>query len=297
MTNTNWWNSFPFICTQILISLTYALREKKTTDSPRSLRSSRGGSTSRERKNSSAAASPAIPSSPLAVANTEKKKEKEKEKEKEKAKQQESPRTMKARYKGLGAELKNEAGNPIRYDLLHESTREEIEAVGIEVDEKDPVKWSCLLNCLRFLKIDIGIHFSQKVTPPREFDELEVADILDGPAPPKLKLMKEIGSGAYGRVFEGKLPSLDTKKHLAVKKMSHKEKKEIVQNLNEIFYLSKYGHPNICHYFKAFTCKDEIWMVTELMQGGTLSEAHRYVQEEEEEVEEDRVRRESILTS
>jgi len=50
-------------------------------------------------------------------------------------------------------------------------------------------------------------------------------------------------------------------------------KKSKRTNFNEIGFLTFCKHPNIVKYFRAHLVDDEIWLVMEFMQGGTLSEA------------------------
>mmetsp|Transcript_13941 Transcript_13941/g.21696 ORF Transcript_13941/g.21696 Transcript_13941/m.21696 type:complete len:525 (-) Transcript_13941:140-1714(-) len=190
--------------------------------------------------------------------------------EEEKREEQE----LKDRYKALPQHDKNAKGNPNKFALLHPRTQKAIIDAGIngEEAEKDPLHWMALTNSMRFLKIDKGLHFSNKPTKPPRISEQEGYSLLSGPAPHKLKMNEEIGEGAYGKVFKCKCPSI-TKGFVALKKMPNKTDKENQQNLNEIRMLSKYGHPNIVKFHCCYTANNEYWMVSELMEGGTLEEA------------------------
>eukprot|EP00009_Paramoeba_aestuarina_P008863 CAMPEP_0201522044 /NCGR_PEP_ID=MMETSP0161_2-20130828/16424_1 /ASSEMBLY_ACC=CAM_ASM_000251 /TAXON_ID=180227 /ORGANISM="Neoparamoeba aestuarina, Strain SoJaBio B1-5/56/2" /LENGTH=383 /DNA_ID=CAMNT_0047920797 /DNA_START=81 /DNA_END=1229 /DNA_ORIENTATION=- len=202
------------------------------------------------------------------------KEEKEEEKEKENKRVAGVDEEAKEKYKALSKEDKNSVGNPIRFELLHEKTIQAVQQAGIsgEEAEQDPLKWTVLTNSLRFLWIDKGLHFSRKPTKRLEISEEEAKSFLSGPPPSKLRVNDEIGEGAYGKVFKCKCPNL-SKNLLALKKMPNKTKKENLMNLNEVNILSKYPHPNIVALKACYVTNDEYWMVSELMEGGTLEEA------------------------
>jgi len=65
--------------------------------------------------------------------------------------------------------------------------------------------------------------------------------------------------------------------------MPHGTTKEKKHNLNEIRFLSLINHPNIVTYFRSHVIKDDVWIVMECMQGGTLNEAvkvHDFIEPE-----------------
>mmetsp|Transcript_9976 Transcript_9976/g.28048 ORF Transcript_9976/g.28048 Transcript_9976/m.28048 type:complete len:487 (+) Transcript_9976:59-1519(+) len=191
-----------------------------------------------------------------------------------------APEEARERYKDLPEEGRLANGNPKSLAYLHPDTIAALRKAGVEPNDQDEAKWVVLLNCLRFLHVDDGLRFARKPTPPREFSDLDQAEMLHGPLPAKVKLQKEIGSGSYGRVYQAKWSELD-KGLFAVKKMAHKERKEVRANLNEVFYLSKYSHPHIVTFHRAFVSNDEIWLLTEFMHGGTLSQTGYPFQESE----------------
>lgn len=81
------------------------------------------------------------------------------------------------------------------------------------------------------------------------------------------------GKGGFGRVFAAK--DIATKKRVAIKKLPHEHDKDKKNNYCEIAFLSTCNHPNIVKFNKAwdFPDKGEAWIVTEFLEGGTLSEA------------------------
>jgi serine/threonine protein kinase len=83
---------------------------------------------------------------------------------------------------------------------------------------------------------------------------------------------KALGEGAFGAVYLCKCRAI-ADKPLAVKKLLHMTKKQKTFNLNEIHFLSTLSHPTIVRYHGSYAHKEEIWIVTELLDGGPLSQA------------------------
>jgi len=77
------------------------------------------------------------------------------------------------------------------------------------------------------------------------------------------------GKGGFGRVYYAKTIS----GKVAIKKMPHRSPKERRMNIDEIAVLSFCNHPNIVQYIKAYIWEDEVSVVMEYMEGGSLSEA------------------------
>jgi len=85
------------------------------------------------------------------------------------------------------------------------------------------------------------------------------------------------GRGGFGRVFAGKLknPKSSSDKSLfAIKLMPHKTDKEIRMNFNELGYLRYCAHPNVVKYHRSYLHdNEELWLLMEFLEGGTLSQA------------------------
>jgi len=98
-----------------------------------------------------------------------------------------------------------------------------------------------------------------------------------------LKLISQIGKGGFGKVFLAKSTENDTK--VAIKRMPHETTKQKRKNFQEIRFL-RYcsGHSNILNLYKASLVKDELWLTTELLDGGTLTQAVAVHQFEEPEI-------------
>ncbi|PRP88071.1 hypothetical protein PROFUN_04162 [Planoprotostelium fungivorum] len=105
-------------------------------------------------------------------------------------------------------------------------------------------------------------------------DTLERKLIVDPNIKKNLKQQKFQGSGGFGRVFKGYFPELPKEQRaVAIKKMKHMTEKEKRRNLNEIGHLERLKHENIVSYYRSYLEAGEVWMVMELMEGGTLGEA------------------------
>mmetsp|Transcript_12630 Transcript_12630/g.14054 ORF Transcript_12630/g.14054 Transcript_12630/m.14054 type:complete len:472 (-) Transcript_12630:290-1705(-) len=80
-----------------------------------------------------------------------------------------------------------------------------------------------------------------------------------------------VGKGGFGKVFVYK--SHKDGHQVAVKKVPHNANKLKRKNFQEIRFLKYCKHPNIVKYYRSFKVKEEIWIITEFMQGGTLAQA------------------------
>jgi len=78
------------------------------------------------------------------------------------------------------------------------------------------------------------------------------------------------GRGGFGSVFLARGPD---KKKVAIKKMVHTKLKQKRSNIDEVIFMKECDHPNIVKYERAFELPNEIWVVMEFLEGGTLSEA------------------------
>ena len=65
------------------------------------------------------------------------------------------------------------------------------------------------------------------------------------------------------------------KQLVAIKLMPHKSRKEQKMNFSECFYLKECNHPNVVSFKEAHIVANEIWVLMEFLEGGTLQEASK----------------------
>ncbi|KYR00745.1 protein serine/threonine kinase [Tieghemostelium lacteum] len=82
-----------------------------------------------------------------------------------------------------------------------------------------------------------------------------------------------VGRGGFGTVYLARSLTDKTKPRIAIKKLPHLVKKEKKFNIKEIRVLEYANHPNIITYHDSYLVGDEMWIVMEFMEGGTLTEA------------------------
>ncbi|MBW0505444.1 hypothetical protein O181_045159 [Austropuccinia psidii MF-1] len=83
--------------------------------------------------------------------------------------------------------------------------------------------------------------------------------------------LKKVGQGASGSVYFGQ--GLSSRAKVAIKQMDLKvqPRKELV--INEILVMKESQHPNIVNFLDAYIVRDdELWVVMEYMEGGSLTE-------------------------
>jgi len=85
------------------------------------------------------------------------------------------------------------------------------------------------------------------------------------------KFIETSGKGGFGRVFCARVKQ--TKHIVAIKRLPACTEKEELSNVSEIACLTRLRHPNIVDFKSAYKYNKETWIVTEYMEGGTLSQA------------------------
>ncbi len=140
-----------------------------------------------------------------------------------------------------------------------------------------------LLNCLHFLTrvafifkapgeqpVDLAKYRSSKL----DISKLPAADEVLKTTPIKkdFRVSKDkVGQGGFGTVYAGK--RLKGKNNVAIKKMPHVNHKNKTNNFQEIYFLRIVDHPNIVKYDCCYQVLDELWLIMEFMEGGTLRRA------------------------
>jgi len=116
------------------------------------------------------------------------------------------------------------------------------------------------------------------------FENQALSILIKDDNPSKLyKTVQQAGKGGFGRVFDSRHIAKKNMR-VAIKKMPNVAEKDRKRNLKEIGALMFCKHPNIVELFSCFDTKDEIWMVMEFMEGGTLTEATKAHSWEEAEI-------------
>lgn len=154
-----------------------------------------------------------------------------------------------------------------------------------------------LLHCFHFLTkrsfvytpspeaepINIGRTKNKDRTKDRR-DTIPSSEALltDGIVKKDVKVQEVVGEGGFGRVYMAK--NLKGKGRVAVKKMKHVNPRDQFRNLSEVHFLKRVDHPNIVRFISAYTTLDELWIVTEFMEGGTLSQAIKGFEFQEKQI-------------
>jgi len=110
-------------------------------------------------------------------------------------------------------------------------------------------------------------------TEPEEEAQPDDESWAEGSDPEKIfKDLKKIGEGSSGTVYKGWIAATDEK--VAIKSIPFKEKtkKEANDIENEIMMQKTTPHPNVVKYKGAFMRENELWVVMEYMNGGSLAE-------------------------
>ncbi len=123
---------------------------------------------------------------------------------------------------------------------------------------------------------ELRITSSEREDDVFDYAKAEI-ELLSKEDPQKVyKLGREVGTGGFGSVYEA-IPLKNKKALVACKVLPHSKPKDKKYNLQEVLFLKKYPHENIVTFQQAFKVNTksgaEMWMIMELMRGGTLTEA------------------------
>lgn len=81
---------------------------------------------------------------------------------------------------------------------------------------------------------------------------------------------RKLGQGASGSVYEGIDKRTGTKVAIKQIDLSQQPRKELI--VNEVLIMKDTKHENIVKYYDSYLVGKELWVVMELMQGGTLTD-------------------------
>ncbi|GAM25313.1 hypothetical protein SAMD00019534_084880, partial [Acytostelium subglobosum LB1] len=153
-----------------------------------------------------------------------------------------------------------------------------------------------LLNVLNFLSRKEGIFYRYTPRMRGDYDRIFIEPgkhytfpdqeslamahimVVEAEDPAKLFRLGESREirGAYGTVYQVFYHNSHAYHNLemALKKMDHRSERSRRNNLNEIALMRYFKHPNIVSYINSYEMNDEeIWMLMEYMDGGTIQEA------------------------
>jgi len=174
------------------------------------------------------------------------------------------------------------------YEDLPEELKKKVRKAKLEADQMNE-HFEVLCNVLRFTTKRHVVRDFGEAEPKKEEKEKEEKEKHDNSEsnlpshmrkesessilytnPKKIFKKAEFrGKGGFGRVYYAKTSS----GKVAIKKMPNKSTKEKRMNLDEIAVLHFCNHPNIVQYVKTYIFEDEVSVIMEYMEGGSLSEA------------------------
>eukprot|EP01101_Sappina_pedata_P010012 TRINITY_DN6200_c0_g1_i1.p1 TRINITY_DN6200_c0_g1~~TRINITY_DN6200_c0_g1_i1.p1 ORF type:complete len:571 (-),score=203.94 TRINITY_DN6200_c0_g1_i1:5-1657(-) len=145
-------------------------------------------------------------------------------------------------------------------DQLPKDMREMIDEANLPYDKMED-NFETLISILSHIYCDKKFVITEgKLGIKRGQDPVKVYRKID-----------KAGSGGFGEVTHFK--NIENKVMVAIKKISHREPKEKQRNYSEVVLLLDFNHPNIVRYIESFEWSDELWIVMEFLEGGTLKEA------------------------
>eukprot|EP00742_Colponemidia_sp_Colp-10_P002957 GILJ01003155.1.p1 GENE.GILJ01003155.1~~GILJ01003155.1.p1 ORF type:complete len:541 (+),score=66.20 GILJ01003155.1:45-1625(+) len=167
--------------------------------------------------------------------------------------------------------------------------------VHVEVDATSdtgfrglPATWEVLLRASGISKAEIQAHPNEVLAslqfhtagpkpPPRqqEYEQVveEASKWIEGDPTDTYDIIKKLGEGASGSVYICK--NKRNNEQFALKTIKLKREDLIDEIKNEIAIMHISRHPNIVRYFETYSFSRCLWLVIELMDGGSLTEMVR----------------------
>eukprot|EP01117_Protostelium_nocturnum_P013933 TRINITY_DN5251_c0_g1_i1.p1 TRINITY_DN5251_c0_g1~~TRINITY_DN5251_c0_g1_i1.p1 ORF type:complete len:411 (-),score=103.38 TRINITY_DN5251_c0_g1_i1:328-1560(-) len=148
------------------------------------------------------------------------------------------------------------------------------------------LQFQILINILRFTNKKDFRTYEMKMKHPKLpsiqdhpilgdiIKQAQFSILMDDKAKRFFKSTELTGKGGYGKVFFAE-QTKPKRAMVAIKKTPHSNEKQKISNYLEIGCLMTLQHPNIVKYLSSYAFKDELWMITEFMAGGTLSDARK----------------------
>eukprot|EP01130_Rhizamoeba_saxonica_P015733 TRINITY_DN710_c0_g1_i2.p1 TRINITY_DN710_c0_g1~~TRINITY_DN710_c0_g1_i2.p1 ORF type:complete len:417 (+),score=88.19 TRINITY_DN710_c0_g1_i2:938-2188(+) len=173
------------------------------------------------------------------------------------------------------------------FENLPEAVKQKCEFLGMTDDQELlDTNINILYTVARFVMRDefkvLPRTKHKRVRPyiSEELTDIAKNEIIDLPKPPKKIFKKQefAGKGGFGSVLSSKLHLKGEEEHgnrIAIKKIPHDTERNRENNYSEIYFLMECKHKKIVRYCNTWQVKDEIWIITEFLEGGTLSDAAR----------------------
>jgi serine/threonine protein kinase len=95
------------------------------------------------------------------------------------------------------------------------------------------------------------------------------AAAADRPALPGYEILSQLGRGAMGVVYEAR--HLRLNRPVAVKRLRAEDGRELARATTEAQALARFQHPNIVQIYEVFDHHDDLYLVLELVEGGSLA--------------------------
>jgi len=162
--------------------------------------------------------------------------------------------------------------------------------ISIQGNRRD-VSWNSLPPVEEIVAEGTSPSFTATPLPPLPFIHINTKKNINiffffskGDPRKEIKVAEEVGQGGFGKVFKGKKVKNPHQGVVAIKKMPHVERGTQFNNFKEVLFLKQLRHANVVDYFCCYTLDEELWLVTEFMQGGTLTEACKKAQLDEKAI-------------
>jgi len=178
-------------------------------------------------------------------------------------------------------EIQNLPSKKELYDNLPRSVRKKFSA--LEIPRKEVIKnIEIVYNISRFLMKKTFKNFVMSPSEPtvsRPYGSKKLIrtakTLIKKPDNIKKLFSKQKfkGKGGFGSVVVAKYSKNKSGDKIAIKKLPHISRRSRSHNYCEIGYLATCKHRNIVNYYDTFIVDQEIWIVMEYLEGGTLSEA------------------------
>jgi len=123
---------------------------------------------------------------------------------------------------------------------------------------------------------------TSRTTHGKTLDEATAAFVTNGNPRKMFRMLEDVGRGGFGSVSV--VRKAGEKKRLAIKKVPHLTEKEQWSNLDEIYFLKSCTHSCVVKYENAYLSRDEMWIVMEYLEGGSLSQTVQKFQLEEGQI-------------